>query len=379
MLTEPIIRRLILSRYLFELALQNVRVEQETGDAACVNLLQDATEIFFVAALDHRNIAVKPRTDFPQYLDKLSEALDGELPYRRRLQEINKVRVASKHDGIFPNRKEINGYITDTRKFLEEMCPKIFGVEYWTISLVDLLDAGEAKVFLQAAEKLHKAGNYAECLIECRKAFFVTFETEYDTQTALKNEFPIFASKAPYYARDKDYIRKNVKDHFDYVVLDHSQIDRDLVKEGIDHTSFWNVWRLTPHVYRHKKDDPWRVKRSPRLHAVAGFKERSALVLSTMISILLARQNTKNAARYVTAPHYLEVKVKNGAKLYERANKNGAVTGILAEGVKKVAIDYATQGLHDDDWYWSAFYAKPEGPLSVISGYILQEELIFEE
>jgi len=82
MLTEPVIRRLILSRYLFELALQNVRVEQETGDAACVNLLQDAIEIFFVAAFDHCNVAEKPKT-FPEYLGQLSKTLDGDLPYRR--------------------------------------------------------------------------------------------------------------------------------------------------------------------------------------------------------------------------------------------------------------------------------------------------------
>ena len=156
-------------------------------------------------------------------------------------------------DGIFPNRKEINSYVGDTQKFLEEMCPKLFGVEYWTVSLVDLLEEGEAKSSLKTAEELHKTGNYADCLIECRKAFFVTFEKNYDTQDDLKDKFFFFGSSAPYYARDKDYIRKNVKDHFDYVVLDHSQIDRDLTKEGTDHTSFWNVWRLTPKVYRNDK------------------------------------------------------------------------------------------------------------------------------
>lgn len=63
MVSEPVIKRLLLSRYLFELALQNVRAQQETGDAACVNLLQDATEIFLVATLDHLNAPLKPKTD----------------------------------------------------------------------------------------------------------------------------------------------------------------------------------------------------------------------------------------------------------------------------------------------------------------------------
>src|SRR5450432_1560930 len=229
MLNEPIVKRLVLARYLFELALQNVRAQQETGDAACVNLLQDATEIFLIAALDHLNVPLKPRTEFAQYLDKLSEALQFDLPFRRRLMEINKVRINSKHDGISPNRREIDGYVADTSKFLEEVCQKALNADFWAISLVDLLDDGEAKTFLQEAERSHAAGKYAECLVECRKAFFVTFEKDYDTQTDLKSTIYIFFSRAPYYARDKEYIKKNVKEPFDYIVLDHASIDRELM------------------------------------------------------------------------------------------------------------------------------------------------------
>jgi hypothetical protein len=104
-LSEPVIKRLTLSRHLFEMALRNARQQQEAADAAAVNLLQDAIEIFFLAAFDFLNIAVAQRTEFNQYLDKLSDAVGGDLPFRRRLMEINRVRVHSKHEGIPPNRK----------------------------------------------------------------------------------------------------------------------------------------------------------------------------------------------------------------------------------------------------------------------------------
>jgi hypothetical protein len=378
MLSEPVIKRITLSRYLFELALQNVRSQQETGDAACVNLLQDATELFLLAALDHLNAPTKPKTEFSQYLDKLSEALDWPLPYRRRIVEINKVRVAAKHDGISPNRTEVDGYVADSRKFLEEVCQKALGADFWTVSLVDLLEAGETKGFLQAAELAHNQGRYGDCLIECRKAFFVAFEKDYDTQTDLKNALPIFGSKAPYYARDKDEIRKRVKDHFDYVVFDHTQVDRDLMKEGIDHTGFWNVWRLTPMVYRHDKADPWRIKREPKLLNSEDIKERSALVLSTMISILLARQATKMAARYVPAAGFSTVKAKPGTKFFAKADKTGDLAGELPDGQDAILIDYATEGLNDDDWYWRAMWMKDGNPQnSYIFGYVLQGDIIF--
>src|SRR5689334_8874421 len=133
MLTEPVIKRLTLARYLFELALQNARTSQETAAAACVHLLQDAIEVFFLATFDHLDITVTGRTDFPQYLDKLSENLEYELPFRRRLLEINRIRVHSKHEGIPPNAREVDGYVSDARKFLEQVCTKVFQVDFWTI------------------------------------------------------------------------------------------------------------------------------------------------------------------------------------------------------------------------------------------------------
>lgn len=328
MLSQPVVRRLVLARYLFELALQNVRSQQETGDAACVSLLQDATEIFFVAALDRLNVQQsKPKTEFLQQLDKLSEAINSDLPYRRRLLEVNRVRVSAKHDGILPNRKEIDGYVTDTRKFLEEVCQKALGVDFWTVSLIDLIEDGEAKEFLLAAENAHRDAQYAQCLTDCRKAFFATFETFYDTQMDLNNSFAIFGSRAPYYARDKEYIKKNVRDHFSYVVL---------------------------------------------------FKERSAFVLASMTSILLARQNTKRAARYIEASNFSDVKVKAGAKFYEKADKSGPVAGVLPEGKDQASISYATQGLSDEDWYWRAMYENGGGAPAVVVGYVLEADLIDE-
>jgi hypothetical protein len=46
----------------------------------------------------------------------------------------------------------------------------------------------------------------------------------------------------------------------DFVICDHSELDMDLLKRGIDSVAYWNVWRLTPDVYRKGMDRPWIVK-----------------------------------------------------------------------------------------------------------------------
>ena len=364
--SEPVIKRLTLSRYLFELALQNAGSRQETADAACVLLLQDAIEVFFLAAFDHLDITVSGRTEFPQYLDKLSEKLAYELPFRRRLLEINRVRVHSKHEGIPPNEKEISGYVTDARKFLEQVCEKVFHVDFWTISLVSLLDEGEEKKLLKEAERLAKDKKYLECLIECRKSFYLAFESDYDIKKDLGRPVGLlFGSRAPYYARNKEYVDTHVKTPFDYIVLDHASIDAELMKDDIDKTTFWNVWRLTPQVYRHEPNDTWLVKYELDKQESEGSQDGAAYVLSSVVSMLLARQANRRMVR--SNPHAsYDIKVKKkGVVIYQKADKNGPVAGTVPDDLETVHLDYATHGLNDNDIYWSAScYRQPSNAFS---------------
>jgi hypothetical protein len=163
LLEEPVIKRLTLCRYLFEIAVQNARSDQEVAGAACVNLIQDAIEIFLLAAADHLNIPIAARTDFVQYLDKINEKIGDVLPFRLRLIEINRVRVAAKHHGIPPNRREIQGYVSDARKFLEQASKRVMNVDFWSVSLLQLLDDNDTKKHLLQAESAFVAGIHDEC------------------------------------------------------------------------------------------------------------------------------------------------------------------------------------------------------------------------
>jgi hypothetical protein len=378
MLQEPVIRRVTLSRYLFELATQNARSDQEIAGSACVNLLQDAIEIFLLAVSDHLNVDLGPKTAFPQYLDKINEAISDELPFRRRLLEINRVRVLSKHDGIPPNRQEIAGYVSDARKFLEQACTKILGVDFWSISLIQLLDNGDAKNLLLEAEEKFNKGEFSECMVACRKAFYLEFESSYDIQKDLDEPgLLLFGSRAPYYARNMQYVEKNVATPFDYIVLDHSQVDADLTKEGIDHTAFWNIWRLTPAVYRHKDQDEWLVKHEPDKLEKDGIKDRAAYVLENIVAILLARQGNKRKMKGPASGKFYVAKLRQpNTPVYKKADKTGPVEGFTPAGLTEIMTHYATPGLKDKEMYWNVFHFSKTDPW--IIGYILETDLDFE-
>jgi hypothetical protein len=262
-LRQSITKRLMLARYLFSQAKDAVRSNREVATFAAINLLQDAIEIFFLAAAEHLNAEISRKTEFEQYIDKINEKLAEPLPFRQRLIEINKVRVLSKHNGIPPNRTELTGYVEDARLFFEEACQKLFSTSFWTISLIDLLPEGETRQFVTEAEKFYNEGKYYECLIECRKAIYSEIESSYVIDFFADGESSWFAAamcKAPDYTKSKRYVDENVRDPFDYVHLDHGRVDAELLRDGIEPAVFWNIWRLTPPVYRPsyslRLDDP---------------------------------------------------------------------------------------------------------------------------
>ena len=120
----------------------------------CINLLQDALEIFLVAAAERVQAPISARTDFPQYLDLINAKLSpNELPFRARLLEINRVRINSKHHAIAANPTELAGYIRNAQDFFDQTCEQVFAKDFWAISLVDLLPDGQKKELLTEAER----------------------------------------------------------------------------------------------------------------------------------------------------------------------------------------------------------------------------------
>jgi hypothetical protein len=127
--------------------------------------------------------------------------------------------------------------------------------------------------------------------------------------------------------------------------------------------------------FRHNKDDPWIVQRHPVKEAQENLSETAAHVLSSMMSILLARQDSQRMAKYINAITYTDARVKSGATLYTKADKNGDVAGTLPANAENFSIQYGTPGLNDDDTYWHSMYFEVGPPMVLIIGYIVSDVL----
>jgi hypothetical protein len=355
------IRRVSLARHLYQLSASSLSSKNDLYLFAAVNLLQDAVEAFLIAVGDHVNAEIDQNIKFDKYFVLINEKIaPKELPFKNKLIRLNRVRVDSKHYGIQPARDECERVTVSVREFFDEVSSSIFGVNFSTISAIDLLDDGEMKSFLLEAKAAQEAGNHEDCLIACRKAMYVAVEWNYNVDK-FKDEEPkgLLAgfSNAPYYARNPNFIRENVKDPTDYIVLDHSRIDQDLLKKGVDTTAFWNVWRLTPEVYR-SKDEQWVVKHDLGKFDDEILSDNAEYVYSASVDIALAIHASSGAIRTKQHRRYFVNLARENVSVFEKADAGSKVVGTTPPGMSQIDTDYWIVGLNGDGPYWHVHETK---------------------
>lgn len=376
-MVRSVLNKILLARRLFDMARENAASKVSLSQSISINLLQDSLEAFLLAVAEQVNAVVTAKTSFDQYLDLIDAKIaPKQLPFRARLIALNKLRVNSKHYGLAPSDAEVMELLVTAREFLEEVTESVFSAPLASISLIDLVNDGEAKDLLRNAEKMLLEANYVQCLFECRKALFVRIESDYDVAPFLDegNQGILFllGKKSPRYARTKEYIDEQVKEPTDYIVLDHGEVDIDLMKRGIDPLLFWNVWRLTPSVYRAEKGKAWVQKREFSKLEAEGIKERAEYVLDTCISLLVTADTKAAATKWTNHRKYRVDLKREQVPVFEKASLESSIATTTPIGVKQVHVDYATEGLDGDSIFWHVSHWEDD---LRIYGYISEDDV----
>ena len=371
------IRRIMLARHLFELGNTALRSSNDLYLFAAVNLLQDAVEAFLIAVADHVGAKIDHRTEFDKYFVFINDRIKPrELPFKTKLFRLNLIRVSAKHHGIQPARDECDRVAVSVREFFDEVSSSLLGVSFATISAIDLLDEGEIKQLLLEAKAAREANDLLKCIIGCRKAIYLAFEKNYDI-TKFKDGEPkrgFFASysDAPFYARNKEYIEKNVCDPTDFIVLDHAKMDQDLLTKGVDTTAFWNIWRLTPEVYR-TGDGQWVVKHDFDKLDENLVADKADYIFSTTVDIFLAISTAQKSQRLLDhgGIHWANLTME-GVPVYRKADSKSEVLSTTPPGMTRIMTNYQVPGLDGNGPYWQVYHVEKD---CWIHGYIYNDNV----
>jgi hypothetical protein len=370
-----IIRRVSLARHLYQLGSSSLASKNDLYLFAAVNLLQDAVEAFLIAIGDQVKAEIDQNTKFDKYFVSINEKIaPKELPFKSRLLRLNRIRIDSKHYGIQPARDECERVFLSAREFFDEVSNAVLACDFSTISAIDLIEEGEIKNLLLEAKIAREAEDHEACVIACRKVMYVAVEHNYDV-AKFKAGKPIGLldafSNAPYYAQNADYIVKRVNDPTDYVVRDHSRIDQELLTQGVDTTAFWNIWRLTPEVYR-TVDQRWVVKYDFGKLDPTTLADKAEYVFATTIDIALAMNASNKAIQTVEHGRYLLKLARENVPVYQKADAASTVVGTTPTGLTEIGTDYRIEGLRGDGPYW---HVNEVGEDAWIWGYVHDEDV----
>ena len=180
------------------------------------------------------------------------------------------------------------------------------------------------------------------------------------------------SSNAPYFARNAEYIRKNVKSPTDYIVYDRAHLHQELSTLRVDSTSYWNVWRLTPDVYRDSGKN-WNVKRDFDKLDLEILANKIQYIYDTTINIIFSIHGVKNTIKTSDWQRYHLELARDEVNVYEKAEDSSTVLSVTPKGLKNLDCDHYIYGFEGDGPYW---YVSQFLDGNFISGYIHNDSLI---
>jgi hypothetical protein len=351
-IAASVTKRIVVSRHLFHLASEQARVNRGVASFAAINLLQDAVETFLVAAAEQLLVRVIERIQFGDLFDEIEKASPGSSEFRAGLLRANRMRVQAKHHAVQPDRSEVDESVALAREFLTETSERIFKRPFWSLSLLDEIENLEVRRLLEQAEGSFGEGDYAKTLIHSRCAFYLVFEQRYDAGPFLRNEQSdatwSFLDFSPQHL-SPDY-HDHVSEPFDYIMVDHAAVQRDLVADGIDPIAFGNVMALTPAVYRHRSN--WLVREDASLLDVDNLPARAAYALEHSAEMILRRQARLKAAKHGPSGNVRKLRLRDkGAVVYRKATKQSEVVGPARGLTEPIEADALIPSL-EGDRFW---------------------------
>ena len=152
------VKRLAFIRYLYKVGVEQSN-QPEPLNATSLLSLHDAAELFLQLAVEHLGVAKKTQ-NFMDYWDVINQKMaPDQITQEDSMNRLNKARVHLKHHGTAPSKLDMEGFRATVTNFFQENTPKVFDLDFDSVSLIDLVAYENAKSKLRSAQDLMQGGN----------------------------------------------------------------------------------------------------------------------------------------------------------------------------------------------------------------------------
>lgn len=169
-------KKLILVRQLYQRAIVQAEIMHSDVDRIMAVITLDlANETLLKAVVSEVAPRKRLESRFHELVDQADlELANAALPQIHHVVEIKRVhdiRNDAQHKVKYPNDSEVNDCRTYTRDFLRQITLDVWGEQFESISLVDVIQNSRVKGYLVEAEQQLAKGDYNESVIKCVAAF----------------------------------------------------------------------------------------------------------------------------------------------------------------------------------------------------------------
>jgi hypothetical protein len=162
------VQRLAYVRYLYCEGVEQSRQPAPLRSRA-ITSFHDAVENYLGTVVQHLSIDVSKAPEFIAYWALIKP--EFELPKKDAMKRLNDARVALKHNGTFPSEHQIEQARHMLEDFFTTVTPKVFGVDFDSIDMVDLLTQPETARLLREAQTHADIGDYSMAMAGLALAF----------------------------------------------------------------------------------------------------------------------------------------------------------------------------------------------------------------
>ncbi|WP_189424005.1 hypothetical protein [Devosia pacifica] len=312
---------------------------------------------------------------FDQLIGELRQA-GIKVPSSGTLKAMNRQRVIIKHYGQPSEDLSAFQYFQSCSRSVDSILKDVFGKTLQEINQSEYLREGPARNHVEKALEYLNSSNLWDCICEIRKAIFIEIEVDYDVKKFAdpksKRAFGLVSRgwKAPYFARSSSWISENVRNVFEYVQIDYSEVNSSLLQWSVNTEDFWNLRRLTPHVYQDEDTKAWCIERSAQKINYALNRENVNYCVDTGINILVRKQRHQQVSRYTGNNSKFRVLI-NSEKVAVR-QKADLLSDIIGYVYKNREYDVAevVPGFDGDKEFARVFHMDGWNLSSLITGYV---------
>ncbi|MEU8645049.1 hypothetical protein AB0C91_24355 [Streptomyces sp. NPDC048674] len=148
----------------------------EPLSASCILTYHDAVELFLILASEHLKVGVAERGKLTQrffdglHPDKLGPA-GVDLAGKKGVDRLSALRNTIKHDAALPATRQVEQSRNDAELFFEENTPRVFGLSFDAIDMIELVPQQSVRTRLRDADSAWTSGDLVKSMGELRVAF----------------------------------------------------------------------------------------------------------------------------------------------------------------------------------------------------------------